>query len=147
MTAIASLVRAATTSRFLRFCVVGTIGFAIDASTFYLLHDVAGLSPYAARAFSILISMTCTWFGNRSLTFRDHAATGPRAILREYLTFAGTNAIGAMANYSTFAALIAFAPYPFSYRYFALAAGTGVGLVFNFTLSQRIVFRPRDTAT
>ncbi len=143
MNAITSLVRALAASRFLRFCVVGTMGFIIDASTFYLMHDIAGLSPYAARVLSILISMTFSWFGNRTLTFREHAATAPKAMLQEYLKFVGANAIGAVANYSTFAALIAFAPYPFNYRYFALAAGTGVGLIFNFTLSQRVVFRSR----
>jgi putative flippase GtrA len=145
--AIASFVRAASSSRFLRFCVVGGFGFVIDASIFFVLHDLAGLSPYVARAFSIVIAMTGTWFGNRTLTFHDHAARGARAILREWLTFAGANAIGNLANYSTFSALVVFAAPPFNYRYLALVAGTAVGVAFNFTLSKRIVFRPRDTTT
>lgn len=141
MTAIESLARALAASRFLRFCVVGTVGFLIDLSIFYLLHDRLGLSPYLARALSILSAMTCTWLGNRALTFREHAASGVGAMLREWLKFAAANAVGALANYGTFAALIGFAPYPFSYRYLALAVGTGVGLLFNFTLSKRLVFR------
>lgn len=141
MTAFQSLARAMIASRFLRFCVVGGFGFAIDVSVFFLLHDLAGVSPYVARAASIATAMTGTWFGNRTLTFREHAASGARGMFREWLTFAGANTAGNLLNYATFAALIGFAPAPFNYRYFALAAGTAVGLVFNFTLSRRVVFR------
>lgn len=141
MRAIESLTRALLASRFLRFGIVGAGGFVIDTSIFFVLHDLAGLSPYVARAFSILIAMSGTWFGNRTLTFREHAATGGRAILREWLTFAAANAIGNLSNYLMFSALITFASPPFNYRYFALVAGTAVGLVFNFTLSKRVVFR------
>ncbi len=147
MNALASFLRAASTSRFLRFCIVGGFGFVIDASVFFALHDLAGFSPYAARALSILAAMTGTWMGNRTLTFRDHAATGGHAVLREWLTFAGTNAIGNLANFATFSALVGFAPPPFNYRYLALVAGTAMGLMFNFTLSKNVVFRPRDTPT
>lgn len=144
MTALPSLARRLAASRFARFCVVGGFGFVIDASVFFALHDLMGLSPYIARALSIVIAMTGTWFGNRTLTFADHAASGTRAMSREYLTFAGTNAIGNLANYAAFSALVGLAPQPFNYRYLALVAGTAVGLVFNFTLSKRIVFRPRN---
>ncbi|HVT26250.1 MAG TPA: GtrA family protein [Rhizomicrobium sp.] len=141
MTAIESLTRALLASRFLRFGIVGACGFVIDTSIFFVLHDLAGLSPYVARAFSILIAMSGTWFGNRTLTFREHAATGGRAVLREWLTFAAANAIGNTSNYLTFSALITFASPPFNNRYLALVAGTAVGMVLNFTLSKRIVFR------
>jgi putative flippase GtrA len=141
VTAIESLTRALLASRFLRFGIVGACGFVIDTSIFFVLHDLAGLSPYVARAFSILIAMSATWFGNRTLTFREHAATGGRAVLREWLTFAAANAIGNTSNYLTFSALITFASPPFNNRYLALVAGTAVGMVLNFTLSKRIVFR------
>lgn len=141
MNAYRNFARALAASRFLRFCVVGTGGFVIDVSTFYVFHDVFGLNAYAARVVSILVSMTFSWWGNRTLTFHEHAATGARAMLREWLKFASANAVGAVANYTIFATLLTFAPYPFNYRYFALAAGTGVGLIFNFTLSKRLVFR------
>lgn len=141
MTAIETLARTLAASRFLRFSVVGGCGFVVDVSVFFLLHDLAGLSAYAARPFSILAAMVCTWLGNRMLTFRDHAAQGPVAIFAEWLKFAATNTIGALLNYGTFASLVGLAPPPFDNRYLALVAGTAVGLVFNFTLSKRLVFR------
>jgi len=147
VSAVERLIRALMASRFLRFCVVGTMGFAIDASLFFVLHDLGGLSPYVARALSILVAMTGTWLGNRTLTFREHAATGGREVLREWMTFAAANAVGNISNYATFSALITFAPPPFNYRYLALVAGTAVGLVFNFTLSKRVVFRAHKPPT
>lgn len=147
MSAIEGLTRALLASRFLRFCVVGAMGFVIDASLFFVLHDLAGISPYVARALSILVAMTGTWLGNRTLTFREHAASGSRGMLREWLTFAAANAVGNISNYATFSALITFASPPFNYRYLALVAGTAVGLVFNFALSKRVVFRAKNSVT
>jgi putative flippase GtrA len=141
VTAIQSLTRALLASRFLRFSVVGGCGFAVDVSVFFLLHDIAGLSAYAARPFSILAAMICTWLGNRLLTFHDRAAEGMGAVFAEWLKFAAANTVGALLNYGTFAGLVGLAPQPFDNRYLALVAGTAVGLVFNFTLSKHVVFR------
>ena len=140
-TAVERLIARLTASQFLRFCVVGSFGFTIDTSVFALLHEAFGLNAYAARAISILVSMTFSWWGNRTLTFHSHAARGLRPMLREWVKFAAANGVGAIANYTTFASLIAFAPAPFNFRYFALVAGTAIGLLFNFTLSKRLVFR------
>lgn len=143
MNALASLVRTLAASRFLRFSVVGGFGFVVDVSVFFLLHDVLHLNAYAARPFSILSAMICTWLGNRLLTFSDHAAKGAQGILIEWLKFAATNSVGALFNYATFAAVISLAAPPFNNRYLALVAGTAVGLVFNFTMSKYLVFRAR----
>jgi len=137
------LVRGLLASRFLRFGIVGGFGFVIDTSVFVLLNEVCGASPYVARAFSILTAMVGTWLGNRTLTFADRAASGKRGILHEWLKFAGANAIGNCLNYATFSAVVALAPPPFDNRYLALVVGTAVGLVFNFTLSKRLVFKAK----
>jgi putative flippase GtrA len=52
-----------------------------------------------------------------------------------------TNSLGAAANFAVYALLIAEAPYPLNIPYVALAVGILVGLVFNFTLSKKLVFR------
>lgn len=141
MTALEETLRAILASRFLRFGIVGGVGFVIDTSVFVLLNELCGASPYVARAFSILTAMVGTWLGNRTLTFADRAASGKRGILREWLKFAGANAIGNCLNYASFSALVALAPPPFNNRYLALVAGTAMGLLFNFTLSKNFVFR------
>ena len=63
-------------SRFLRFAIVGAGGFVVDECVLAALHYGAGLDRYSARAISILCAMTFTWWGNRNLTFREHAAVG-----------------------------------------------------------------------
>lgn len=128
-------------TQFLRFALVGAAGFLVDEGVLVLMHSILGLDPLVARAISILTAMTFTWWGNRILTFRMQAAQGGAAILREWLRFVGANALGALINYATFAALLRFAPAPLDNAYLAAAIGVGVGLVFNFTLSRIYVFR------
>ncbi len=128
-------------SRFLRFGIVGAGGFVVDSAVLFMMHRLVGLDPYSARAISIFVAMNFTWMGNRQLTFREHAATGSRAMLAEWARFIATNLLGALVNYGVYAAVVRFAPAPLDNLYLALAAGVGAGLVFNFTLSQRLVFR------
>ncbi len=134
--------RALARSPFLRFAVVGGCGFLVDESVLTLLHYLLGLGPYSARAISIFCAATFTWWGNRNLTFAGHAATGGIAALAaEWAKFMLANAVGAAVNYGTYSLCIAFAPRPLNIPIIATALGVGVGLIFNFTLSKRFVFR------
>ena len=128
-------------SRFLRFAAVGAAGFVVDESVLAVMQRLVGLDPYSARAISIVAAMSFTWWGNRNLTFREHAAEGTAAIAREWLRFVAANSVGALVNYGTYAALVRFAPWPANNAYLATAIGVGIGLLFNFTLSKRLVFR------
>ena len=131
-------------SRFLRFAVVGTAGLVVDESVLALMHNLAGLDPFSARAVSILTAMSFTWWGNRNLTFYDHKASGAPAMAREWLRFVAANSVGALVNYGIYAALVRFAPAPANNPYLATATGVAIGLLFNFTLSKRLVFRARS---
>lgn len=133
-----------TSSRFLRFAIVGTGGFVVDESVLAAMHYGVGFDRYSARAISILCAMTFTWWGNRNLTFREHAAVG-NARFHEWLRFMLANAVGALVNYGVYSALVSFAPAPASNPLLATAAGVGVGLIFNFTLSKRFVFKTSQT--
>ena len=135
--------RALAQSRFLRFGIVGAGGFVVDETVLSIGHYLFGLDPQIARLISIPCAMTFTWWGNRTLTFAEHAAEGAGEMFREWLKFVLANAVGAVVNYIAFTAVLRFAPWPLSIPVVAVAIGVGVGLVFNFTLSQRFVFRPR----
>lgn len=130
-------------SRFLRFAVVGSGGFVVDESVLFVMQRFVGLDPLTGRVISILAAMTFTWWGNRNLTFHDHKAFGAAAMAREWIRFVAANLLGALINYGSFAALVHFAPAPANNAYLATAIGVAVGLLFNFTLSKRLVFRPR----
>ena len=128
-------------SRFLRFAAVGGAGFFVNEAALWAAINILSLGKYGGGVFAFLCAVTFTWWGNRVLTFRAQAAHGARAILREWVTFVLANGVGFLVNFGVYAALIGFAPAPFDSPYLALACGTVAGLVFNFTLSKRLVFR------
>ncbi|HJW41961.1 MAG TPA: GtrA family protein [Rhizomicrobium sp.] len=136
--------RALLRSRFLRFGAVGAAGFVVDLTVLWLMLHLAGFDPYSSRIVSIFCAMTFTWWGNRNLTFAEHAATGSGAeIAREWFKFMLANGLGALINYATYSLFVRFAPPPFSNPLVATAIGVGVGLIFNFVLSKRFVFRAK----
>jgi putative flippase GtrA len=135
-------IRALSQSRFLRFGIVGGAGFVVDETVLAIFHYLVGLDRYSARVISIFCAMTFTWWGNRRLTFAEHAASGGAPELaREWLKFVLANAIGAIVNYGAYSLLVSFAPAPLNNPLLATAIGVGIGLIFNFTLSKRFVFK------
>ena len=131
-------------TQFLRFAMVGTVGFVVDESVLAIMHDLLGLGPIAARMISILCAMTCTWWGNRTLTFPHAAARGSaRVIAYEWLRFTAANSLGAVVNFATYALLLHLAPAPFSNPYLATMCGVGIGMLFNFVTSRTVVFSGR----
>jgi putative flippase GtrA len=125
-------------TQFTRFCVVGAVGFVVDAGLLVLLLETTALGPYLARVLSFLVAALVTWRLHRVYTFaraaRDHQG-------RQGGLFVAVNAAGAGVNYGVYAALIAgsalFARHPVA----AVAAGSAVALVVNFLANRHLVFR------
>jgi putative flippase GtrA len=126
---------------FVRFALVGAAGYVVDTGVLAFDTDILHLDFAAGRAFSIFIAMCCTWLGNRYLTFPERRARTLSGAAQEWLKFVGATLLGAIVNYGTSLALVHFAPEPFSNKYAAQACGVLVGLVFNFTLSKKLVFK------
>lgn len=143
MTAGGSLRDRLTASRFLRFAAVGTAGFAVNEAALWFALNVLAAGKYAAGVIAFAVAVTFTWWGNRTLTFRDRAVHGARAMAAEWFQFVLANGLGFAINYAVYAALITFAPFPLDIPYVALGFGTIAGLMLNFVLSSRIVFRSR----
>jgi putative flippase GtrA len=127
-------------SRFLRFALVGAAGFVVNEAALALALKLLHLNTYAGGVFSFVVAVTFTWWGNRTLTFRDRAAAGAGPMLKEWATFVVANGLGFLVNFAVYAGLIALAPAPFNNPFLALAAGTIAGLAFNFAASSRVVF-------
>ena len=60
---------------------------------------------------------------------------------REWLRFLAANAVGGLVNVGLYSVLVRFAPPPFNNLTVALVCGVLLGLVFNFTLSKKVVFK------
>ncbi|HEX4080667.1 MAG TPA: GtrA family protein [Rhizomicrobium sp.] len=141
MNLLAARVKRLHEIRFLRFALVGTGGFLVNWMALYLALHLAGLDKYSGWFAAFLIAVTFTWWGNRMLTFRDRAAT--RGLAREWFAFLVGNSLGAAANFTVYFLLVTFARAPLGDPLVAIVAGTLVGLIFNFTVSARFVFRQK----
>jgi putative flippase GtrA len=128
--------------QFIKFGIVGSIGFVVDAGTFFLLTKQFGLGLVSARVLSSLVfGMTSTWLLNRYLTFRSHRGG---TVLSQYLRFATANVIGNLLNIGTHAVLVENFPLFHNHPILGIICGTVVGLIFNFTGSKYFVFRPSE---
>jgi putative flippase GtrA len=125
----------------LRFAVIGALGMPVDAGVLWLVTHKLGLDPYSGRVASWLCAATFTWTGNRYFTFRQARARGIVGAAREWLRFLAANAVGGLVNVGLYSTLVRFAPPPVSNLYVALVVGVLAGLVFNFTLSKKLVFK------
>ena len=128
-------------TRFLRFCVVGTLGFIVDAGVLTALVSGAGLDPYLARVASFLAAASFTWWLNRRWTFEVKQA--PRGA--EWMSYVALMVIGAAMNYGTYAAAITWWPLAREHLWIAVALGSIAGLGVNFASSSRLFARsPRS---
>jgi putative flippase GtrA len=126
-------------SRVLRFGLVGAAGYFVNAVALWLVLHLFALDKYTSYVPAFLVAVTFTWWGNRVLTFHEHAAR--ENLLVEWARFVAANLIGFFANWALYSALVAFAPPPVNNVFVAQIAGTLFGMIFNFTLSKRFVFR------
>ena len=132
-------------SKLMRFGAVGGAGFFVNEAALAVAKELLHLGNDAAWLFGFAVAVTFTWWGNRTFTFHEHKSSGHTGILSEWARFVATNSFGAAANYAVYALLVRFAPWPVSEAYVALFFGVLVGLIFNFTLSKRLVFRTHLT--
>jgi putative flippase GtrA len=126
---------------FLRFGVVGTIGFVVDTAVLYA-GLALGLGLYGGRVVSYLVAATTTWALNRAWTFRGR---GDGPVHQQWALFLLVNLVGFAMNYGTYAALIAFVPLVAAHPVLGVAAGAIAGMFGNFVLSRQLVFRARKT--
>jgi putative flippase GtrA len=146
---VTDLIEKLSQSKLVRFGAVGGAGMFVNAGALALAKELFGLHDLAAWVFGFLVAVTFTWWGNRTFTFHEHKSSGHSGILAEWLRFLLTNSFGAAANFVVYAFLLWWKPWPLDLiaadlrAYPALAVGVLVGLVFNFTLSKKLVFRPK----
>jgi putative flippase GtrA len=123
--------------QFLRFGTVGFVGFFFDAGTVYASKALVGL--YVAGVLGYGVAATVTWWLNRQWTFHGLGGNGP--ILRQWAAFMSANFVGFIVNRGIYMLLITFSAFCAAHPVFAVLGGIPAGMVFNFTLSRRVVFK------
>ncbi len=129
-----------TIRKFFLFGIAGGAGFVVDTAILYLLKGTLG--PYGARAMSFLCAVFTTWLINRSFAFKAQRADH-LPIWREFLHYLGAMILGGVVNYAIYAILVATIPLFAEYLILAVAAGVAGGMVVNFLLADKLVFKSR----
>ena len=124
-------------SQFVRFGVVGLLGFVWDTSTVYLTRSELGLLPAVMVAF--LVAATLNWALNRVWTFRH--ARSDQSLLKQWALYMVANSLGFVLNRGSVAFLVLMFAACREQPVLALVVGAAAGLAANFLLSQRFVFR------
>jgi len=129
-------------SRIALFVVSGALGFGVDAGILWLVSGALG--PYGGRLVSFAVATLVTFAFNRTFTFGDRS--GGQSLGRSLLSYGAAVSGGGAINYAVYAALVATLPMMAVNPTLAVALGSLVGAVFNFTMADRLVFSSRPVA-
>ncbi|MDX2028821.1 MAG: GtrA family protein [Alphaproteobacteria bacterium] len=124
--------------QFIKFGIVGVIGFVVDVGVLKLCMWEFGMGPYAGRLVSFMVAVTVTWMCNRLFTFRGQGK-GPAH--KQWAKFVVACIGGFILNYGTYAVLITLFALVRDYPALGVAAGSIAGMFFNFFAARRVVFR------
>lgn len=124
--------------RFLRFAIVGAAGFFVDVAILLVCMRMFDTGPYLGRMISYMCAATCTWYMNRSFTFADNQGSHRG---KEWFLFVLCSSLAGLLNYGAFAIFV----YLVGQNVWSPTVGVGLGacagLLVNYTLSKRLVFR------
>jgi dolichol-phosphate mannosyltransferase len=123
-------------TRFALFGTVGGLGVIVHFAVLSALLFVLGEGFALAQTAAVLVAMSFNFWLNNWLTYRDKRLKGWSAVLRGWLGFCATCAVGAFAN----VAVATFLEGRGLFWALAALAGIVVGSVWNYALSSRFVW-------
>jgi dolichol-phosphate mannosyltransferase len=123
-------------TRFALFGTVGALGVGVHFAVLAVLLFAFGERFPLAQTAAVLVAMSFNFWLNNWLTYRDKRLTGWSALLRGWLGFIATCAVGAFAN----VAIATFLEGRGVFWALAALAGIVVGSVWNYALSSRFVW-------
>jgi putative flippase GtrA len=123
---------------FMKYIVVGGVGFGIDGGVMMALHVQLSCSPMAARLVSFPVAVSVTWFLNRHWTFKRGSVL---ASARRYGPYLFVQIIGALINLGVFAAAVGWSDFLGYYPLSALAIAALPVLAFTYFASKCLIFR------
>lgn len=129
--------------QFMRFGIIGAMGLVWDILIVTLLRPELGLT--AATLISYFICASINWMLNQLWTFRN-VAHRDHPIL-QWLRFLAANSFGFLLNRGTVYTLCFTIPFCLHHVAVPLAAGALMGLLANFNLSRKLVFRAKVPET
>ncbi len=123
---------------FLRFGLVGIVGFVVDAGVLLALVSLAGWGPISARLVAVPTAVFATWLLNRSFTFPE-AQGGPA--WPSLARYAAVSAAGAGVNFVVYTSLVLASSFLAAYPLLPLGVASVVAMVVNYLGSKHFAFR------
>jgi putative flippase GtrA len=120
--------------KFIKFCVVGLSGMAIDFGTTWLLKEKAKINKYIANSTGFILAATSNYIWNRVWTFQSHSSQ----IAKEYSLFIFISVIGLGINNLV---VYLFADKMKFNFYFSKLIAIVVVTLWNFLMNYLITFR------
>jgi len=130
---------------FIKFAVVGGVGTITNLAVFLLLADKIHWNAFMASAISFCLAVSQNYLLNAAWTFSkgNSSATHPRFSFKQYLLFVSSALVGLGVNLAVLYILLRLFVFPF--KTIPQAAGILCGMILNYTLSKKIVFKQGRT--
>lgn len=125
-------------AQLIRFALVGGVGFLVDTGVLYLCLYNFSFGYFLGRFISYLCASSVTWYLHGIYTFKQDSSKLKKSQL---LTFVIFNSIGGLANYIVYALLVVSYAFFRAYPVAAVGVGAVLGLIINYHLSKKVVFR------
>lgn len=130
------MIRYKFSKSFIKFCVVGSVGFLVEAIIVETIkHLIPSILVYV-RFFSFPTALLVTWALNRMFVFKSK-----KSRTKEIIKYTIIQSTGAFLNIAIYTALLITNSFFKDYPLIALGIGSGVALVSNYTFSKSWVFK------
>ena len=130
--------------QFILFSIIGTLGLFVDLAVLYFTSQVCDF--VFARLISFICAVLTTWALNRKLTFKPNVISQSTIniyfYLNEFAKYFMANLFGGIVNLSTYYVYLTFNKGPADI-YIATVSGGVAGLILNFILSKKLVFKQK----
>lgn len=120
--------------QFLKFCVVGTVGTAIDFGLLYILVEFSNIWYLLAATISFIVAVINNYIFNKIWTFENKDSN----FLKQFVQFLVVSVVGLGLNVLILYILVEFAGI---WYILAKVLATGVVLIWNFFANKYWTFR------
>ena len=123
-------------TRFALFGTVGALGVPVHMAVLAMFYELVGTSFPLAQAIATMVAMTFNFWLNNLLTYRDKKLAGATALIKGWIKFCATCAVGAFANVAA-ATLLQTNGVTW---WISALAGIALASVWNYALSSKFVW-------
>ena len=124
--------------QFIKFAMVGAVGFFLDAFTLLWLLEI-NWTLFSGRMASFACAVSVTWYLNRMWTF-NQVGVVKLTVVQQYGYYLTVQVIGAGINIGTFFLVIYWFPMTGVQPLIPLVVGSLVAMGFNYILAKKVVY-------